>query len=115
MSTESKSRFSWRLFSPNSDNTDPVQCYKSTPAKYLQKFGFIENGHCINNDTSTDPMDNKNKEQPLKFDHRIFIDNERCFKSKKCYDLIQSNTFTDTTNLINVLKQNGCLSCLNIN
>ena len=115
MSNKPKEKSVWNLFTA-SDDLDPVQCYRSTPAKYLEKFGFIKNGKYDCNgdaDISTKKRFNQQQTKLLKFDHSLFIDYEKCSKLTKCQDLIKSNTFNNHQHLMKMLKENNCLSCLN--
>lgn len=113
MGDKSSTKSIWDIFKYDSGTLDPVQCYKSTPAKYLQKFGFIENGKYDCNGDG-EPKQTLNQEiHKRKFDHSLFIDYEKCSKSAKCQDLINSKKFNSYQHLIETFKENDCLSCLN--
>ena len=114
MAEKSTTKSTWKSFLKDSMDLDPVQCYKSTPAKYLQKFGLIENGkYDCNGDGTKISKQLVQNQQNRKFDHSLFIDYDQCLKSAKCQDLINSITFTSYQHLMTILKENDCVSCLN--
>ena len=83
----------------------------------MEKFGFIDNGKYDCNGQSeiiSKQSGNKQFIQRRNFDQFLFIDHEKCSKSKRCQDLIKSHTVSENqTNLIVFLKDNDCLSCIN--
>lgn len=106
----------WKQERSPSNESDPVLCYKSTPAKYLQKFGFIEDGHCQPTTLPSDQEKERAAMQPSRslLDYHLQIYPEQCQQSQRCYKLATSNQLAsiNTMERIAMLKEAGCGSCL---